>query len=262
MVLRAGSLLLVLISAFGAEPGMVFIPGGEFQRGRTFDWPDTRLAWYPVWFQDDVPVRRIQLAPFYLDETEVTNERYAAFVRKSGHRAPYHWKHGAMPEGKAKLPVVNVDWNDAVAFCAADGSGKRLATEAEWERAARGLAEGKTYPWGDEEPTPERAHFGATDGPRAACSKPRNGFGLCDMVGNVWEWTADWYERNYYEAAPERDPKGPAAGFYRVVRGGSWFDEPKLFLTNSYRSWARPAERSQTIGFRCAKSVGKVTSAR
>lgn len=240
---------------------MVFIPGGEFNRGRTFDWPDTRLPWYPVWLQDDVPVRKLHLTPYHLDEAEVTSERYAAFVRKTGHRAPYHWKHGAMPVDKAKVPVVNIDWDDAVAFCAADG-GKRLPTEAEWERAARGLADNRMFPWGDEDPTPERAHFGATDGPRAVCGKPRNAFGLCDMIGNVWEWTADWYERNYYEGAPERDPKGPPAGIYRVVRGGSWFDEPKLFLTNSYRSWARPAERSQTIGFRCAKSVGRISNVR
>lgn len=237
--------------------GMSFIPGGEFQRGRTFDWPDVRLPWYPEWFKDDVPVRAIRVDPFYLDQAEVTNERYALFLKASpGRRAPYHWKKAAMPEGKAGLPVVNVDWNDARAYCAWDG-GKRLPTEAEWERAARGGAEGRMFSWGDEDPAPALAHFGASDGPRASCGeRKRNGFGLCDMLGNVWEWTADWYERQYYAAAPARNPPGPGTGMYRVIRGGSWFDEPKPFLTISYRGWARPAERSATIGFRCARSFG------
>lgn len=239
---------------FAAVAGWIFVPGGEFQRGRTHDWPDAKLPWYPVWLVDDVPVRTIRVEPFYIDEAEVTNERYAAFVRATKHRAPYHWKKGVMPEGKAKAPVVNVDWNDAVAFCAWDG-GKRLPTEAEWERAARGLADNHMYPWGNDAATPERAHYLSTTGATDVCKKPKNSFGLCDMAGNVWEWTADWYEREYYAAAPARDPKGPATGIYRVMRGGSWFDDPAPFLSVSYRGWARPAERSQTIGFRCARSA-------
>lgn len=257
MVERRGAALLMFAGlALASEPGMVFVPGGEFHRGRTFDWPDVRLPWYPEWFKDDVPVRAIRVDAFYMGESEVTNERYAAFVKAARHRAPYHWKKGAMPEGKEKLPVVNVDWEDARAFCAWDG-GKRLPAEAEWERAARGLAEGKMFSWGDQDPTPELAHYGSTSGPAPVCSKKRNEFGLCDMIGNVWEWTADYYERQYYAAAPAENPKGPDKGMYRVLRGGSWFDEPKPFLTVSYRSWSRPGERSATIGFRCAKSFGK-----
>ncbi len=258
-VRTAAAVLILLFAASGvpgaAEPGSAFIPAGEFMRGRTFDWPDGNTAWSPIWFKDDLPARKIRLEAFYLDETEVTNEHYAAFVKATGRRAPYHWKKGAMPEGKPKHPVINVDWADASAFCAWDGS-KRLPTEAEWERAARGLAEGRMFPWGDEDPTPKRARFGATNGPQPVCGAERNSFGLCDMIGNVWEWTADWYDRGYYVAAPDRDPRGPASGMYRVIRGGSWFDDPKPFLTVSYRSWARPAERSQTIGFRCARSFG------
>ncbi|MFN3325654.1 MAG: formylglycine-generating enzyme family protein [Bryobacteraceae bacterium] len=244
-------LAALLAGALGAgEPGMVFVPGGEFERGRTYEWSDTKLPWYPNPLKDDLPVRRIFVEPFYMDETEVTNERYAAFVTAAGHRAPYHWKKGKLPEGKERHPVVNVSWEDATAYCAWEG--KRLPTEAEWERACRGTVDGKTYPWGDDTITPALAHYDSKT-PAEVCSKERSALGLCDIIGNVWEWCSDWYGRNYYESAPAKDPRGPEEGSYRVLRGGSWFDQPQ-FLTCSYRSWARPVERSPTIGFRCAKS--------
>ena len=236
-----------------AEPGMVFIPGGEFSRGRTYDWPDTRLKWYPNPAKDDLPVRRIYVNAFHLDRAEVTNERYAEFLKASARAAPYHWGKRGVPSGQEKRPVVNVSWDDAAAFCAWEG--KRLPTEAEWERACRGIAEGRMYSWGDDAPTPQRARYDA-DSAAPVCGAAPNYFGLCDMIGNVWEWVADWYDRNYYETAPDRNPPGPAQGLYRVLRGGSWFDQPPLFLTCSYRSWARQAERSPTVGFRCAKDFG------
>jgi formylglycine-generating enzyme required for sulfatase activity len=233
---------------------MVFIPGGEYARGRSQEHRDTDLPYYPNPLRDDRPIRTIHVSPFYLDESEVTNERYAAFAKAKRHRVPYHWVKGQMPAGKDKQPVTNVSWDDAVAFCAAEG--KRLPTEAEWERACRGQAEGGMTPWGNTDVTLKEAHFGAQN-PEAVCgSRTRNYFGLCDIIGNVWEWTADWYAQKYYEVAPERDPKGPESGKYRVLRGGSWFDQtgPLQFLTCSYRSWSRQSERSPTIGFRCAKS--------
>lgn len=250
--LTVAALFALAVSGSAAEPGMVFVPGGEFKRGRTYDWPDTKLKWYPNPLKDDQPVRSIAIDPFYMDEAEVTNERYAAFVAATGHRAPYHWPHAKPAAGKEKLPVVNVSWDDAAAYCAWEG--KRLPTEAEWERACRGVAENQMYPWGDRNPTQNDAHFDAA-GAAPTCTKARNYFGLCDIVGNVWEWTADWYDRDYYASAPERNPRGPVKGLYRVLRGGSWFDQPGLFLTCSYRSWARQPERSPTIGFRCVKSM-------
>jgi formylglycine-generating enzyme required for sulfatase activity len=238
-----------------AERGMVSIPGGEFSRGRTYDWPDTRLAWYPNPLKDDTPVRKIHVDPFYMDEAEVTNERYAAFVKATRHSPPYYWFKGAIPKGMEKHPVVNVSWEDAGAFCGWEG--KRLPTEAEWERACRGGEEGRMYPWGDTNPTAAQAVFDLDTGAAAVCTKERNAFGLCDIIGNVWEWTRDWYDRDYYQAATDRNPPGPDKGIYRVLRGGSWFDQPQLFLTCSYRSWARPAERSPTIGFRCVKGFAE-----
>ncbi len=240
---------------------MVFIPGGEFLRGRTYDWPDTRLAWYPNPLKDDTPARKIHVDPFYMDESEVTNKRYAGFVQATKRKPPYQWFRGEIPKGQEKYPVVNVSWDDASAFCA--WAGGRLPTEAEWERAARGIAEGKMYPWGDTVPTAKQAVFGGEAGPSAVCTRERNYFGLCDMIGNVWEWASDWYGRDYYAAAPERNPAGPEKGAYRVLRGGSWFDQaqPVLFLSVSYRSWARQHERSPTIGFRCVKGVKTVSRA-
>jgi len=172
---------------------MVLVPGGQFNRGRTFDWPDTKVKWYPNPLKDDLPVRPITVSTFYMDEAEVTNERYAAFVKASGHRAPYNWRHGQMPEGKEQFPVVDVSWDDATAFCAAEG--KRLPTEAEWEHACRGSAENQMFPWGDRDPTEKDAHYDAP-GPTKVCSKSKTTLGLCDIIGNVWEWTSDWYERN------------------------------------------------------------------
>jgi sulfatase modifying factor 1 len=237
---------------FLAAPDMVAIPAGEFQQGRSFAWSDYDVAWYPNPAKDDTPVRRVRLRAFSLDVAEVTNQRYGVFVQATGHPPPYHWKGGAPGPAKANHPVYNVSHSDAVAFCTWDG-GKRLPTEAEWERAARGFEEGKMYPWGDRTITKDDAVYETKSGPQPVCSKRKNGFGLCDMTGNLWEWCADWYGQKYYESAPAEDPRGPGSGAYRVLRGGSWFDVPPLFLSVPYRSWARPAERSPTIGFRCAK---------
>lgn len=254
MILRLFTVsLLVAAGSWAAEPpakrGMVFIPGGEFLRGRSHALPDDGVKWFPELVQDDRPARAIAVDPFYLDQYEVTNEQFQRFVEATRHRAPYNWPKGQLPAGKEKLPVAAIDWNDARAYC--EWAGKRLPTEAEWERAARGLAEGKVYPWGDQRPTKQDACYDTLKGPCPVGQFPANSFGLYDMAGNVWEWTADWYAREYYAAAPGRNPKGPERGQYRVIRGGSWADVTK-YLTCAYRSWARPLERSPNIGVRCA----------
>ena len=231
---------------------MAPIPAGDYLRGRNFPWSDYDVAWYPNPAKDDTPARPLKIAAFSIDVAEVTNVRYQSFVKATARPTPYHWKQAQPAAAKVNHPVYNVSYDDAVAFCAWDG-GKRLPTEAEWERAARGPFEGKIYPWGDRAITPADAVYEGKDGPAPVCSKAKNGFGLCDMTGNLWEWCADWYDRKYYETASAENPTGPASGQYRVLRGGSWFDVPPLFLSLPYRSWARPPERSPTIGFRCAK---------
>lgn len=241
----------VVVAQAGAPSGMVAIPGGEFLRGLTYKWADYDVKWYPNPAKDDTPARKIHVDSFYMDEAEVTNQRYAVFVQATHHRAPFDWREGTPPADRANYPVVDISWDDATDFCRWEG--KRLPTEAEWERAARGNREGSMYPWGDRKITTEDAVYNLVDGPRAVCSKAKNDFGLCDMIGNVWEWCADWYGQHYYQDAPASNPTGPETGMYRVLRGGSWFDVPPLFLTVSYRSWARQNERSPTIGFRCVK---------
>ena len=207
---------------------MVFVPAGEFLRGRSHPLPDDGLKWFPTLLKDDQPASRIYVDAFYLDEHEVTNEQYGAFLQAAKRRAPPHWPRGALPDGKQKLPVVNVSWDDATAY--ARWAGKRLPTEAEWERACRGLSEGARYPWGDANVTRNDARYNVIDGPGDVCKFKPNYFGLCDMAGNAWEWCSDWYEKDYYQGAPQRNPRGPAQGLYRVIRGGSWADLTK-YLT-------------------------------
>jgi formylglycine-generating enzyme required for sulfatase activity len=233
---------------------MVFIPGGGYQRGRTHALPDDGLKWYPEVMKDDRPVRTLHIDPFYMDQHEVTNAEYEKFVNAAHHRAPYNWPGGKVPKGKENFPVVDVSWDDAMAY--AKWAGKRLPTEAEWERACRGLAEGATYPWGERKPTRKDAYYNVVTGPQEVGHCNANSFGLSDIVGNVWEWCLDWYDRDYYASAPAENPRGPAKGKYRVLRGGSWADEEK-YLTCDYRSWARPSERSPNIGFRCVKPFHK-----
>lgn len=244
--------LLAIAPMLAQKPETVLIPEGAFQMGRAHSLPDDGLKWVPHLLRDDRPVRTVVLDAFEIDEHEVTNREYAEFV-ESGEavKAPFYWPGGAPPPGRSDDPVANVTWDEADAYCR--WRGKRLPTEAEWEKACRGgLAEGK-YPWGDEDAADALAHFDSVTGPTAVCTRKRNGYGLCDMAGNVWEWTADWYGRHYYRDGPSEHPAGPAEGRYRVLRGGSWADVPK-FLTCAHRSYARPQERSPNLGIRCARS--------
>src|SRR5262245_61803051 len=252
LTLAALSGALRILGGDDGRAGMVFIPAGPYLRGRSHSLPDDHLKWFPTLLKDDQPARQVFVSAFYLDENEVTNGQYLAFVKATGHKAPYNWPKGELPTGKEKFPVVDVSWDEANAYCR--WAGKRLPTEAEWERAARGLTEGRRYPWGDDPPSKSNSRFDSVDGPGEVKQFQPNYFGLYDVAGNVWEWCGDWYAKDYYASAPERDPPGPASGLYRTLRGGSWADEAK-FLTCAHRSWARPAERSPNIGFRCAQSV-------
>ena len=230
--------------------GMVLIPAGQFTMGRTFSTSDDEAGMRPLILRDDRPPHTVRLDGYWMDSTEVTHSLYARFVAETGRKAPYHWPGGAMPGELADYPIYNVKWDDARAFCAWEG--KRLPTEAEWERAARGGLEGESYPWGKEKPDRERARYSTPEGPAPVKRHPANAFGLYGMAGSVAEWCQDWFEREYYGASPSENPQGPAAGQYKIVRGGAWSDGPNR-ITVHFRNWARPNQRTPNLGFRCVK---------
>jgi formylglycine-generating enzyme required for sulfatase activity len=205
---------------------------------------------------ENSPRREIYTDAFYIDRFEVTAARYARFLKATGSvRAPEGWEEIDLERG-GQLPVVGVDWHDADAYCR--WAGKRLPTEAEWEKAARGT-DGRLYPWGDETPSPGRANFANTSpkaydgGLAAAGAHPtgRSPFGVHDMAGNAAEWVADWYAEGFARS-DRRNPRGPQAGSAKVIRGGGRFDAAdRIAVTRRY--YASPDHRSEEIGFRCAQ---------
>lgn len=258
-------LFLIAGSAFADETtsrevpaGMVFIPAGEFTMGRTFETDADRRGMRPLILRDDRAAHTVRLDAYFMDSREVTQARYAEFVTATGHRTPYHWLQGVVPQGKQNDPVHNVDWEDANSYCT--WQGKRLPTEAEWERAARGGAEEKRYPWGDDKPDRKLALFNTPLGPGPVGSHRPNPFGLYDMAGSVSEWCSDWFDRTYYERSPEENPQGPAEGTHRIIRGGSWADGPQR-LTVFFRNWVRPNQRTPNLGFRCVRDVAEAGAA-
>ena len=237
----------------GAE--MVLIPAGEFFMGAV-DASDTHY--------DEIPGHRVFLDDFWIDRYEVTNRRYKQFIDETGHRVPYvntewaqpyNWKDNTYPPGKADFPVVLVSWEDAAAYAA--WADKRLPTEAEWEKAARGGLVKKKYPWGDQI-TKQKANYFTSitekNQMKPVGTFPPNPFGIYDAAGNVWEWCADWYDQAYYKESPEKNPQGPEKGNYRVYRGGAWINREEQ-LRCSERARNAPVHQSHIIGFRCAKSA-------
>jgi sulfatase modifying factor 1 len=228
--------------------GMVLIPAGEFQMGDSLDGKSWAL-----------PVHTVYLDAFYIDKCEVTNAQYKKFMDAKGYKAPSYWND---PNYNApNNPVVGVSWYDAKAY--ADWAGKRLPTEAEWEKSARGGLVGKRYPWGDDI-THDNANYDSTGGKdiweytSPIGSFAPNGYGLYDMAGNVYEWCADWYYSDYYASSPKSNPKGPSSGVGAVLRGGSWGCSTSTSSTCSLRVAGRaggyPTEGgSYDFGFRCVQ---------
>ncbi|MBN1582339.1 MAG: formylglycine-generating enzyme family protein [Anaerolineae bacterium] len=207
------------------------------------------------------PQHRVYLDGYYVGRYPVTNAQYALFVQESGHRVPYQegewvrsycWnlKKQRPPIGKETHPVVLVDWNDAMAYC--QWAALRLPTEAEWEKAARGT-DGRRHPWGDQWDKTKCNLWtgkGWETTPVDAYPQGASPYGVLDMVGNVEEWCADWYDGSYYAHSPDRNPQGPESGTCRVLRGGSWLD--LLILARcAFRHWNLPAGRLDLVGFRC-----------
>jgi sulfatase modifying factor 1 len=235
-------------SAATDEAEVVHIPAGEFTRGHQSNY-------------DTLPVRRLNLPAFYIDAYEVTNKRYKRFIDATGHKVPWtqdpaaavyawDWQQRIYPAGKGDDPVVLVSWEDARSFCA--WAGKRLPTEAEWEKAMRG-ANGKLYPWGsdwaDGKANTSESGLKQT-APCGVFKEDVSEYGVHDMAGNVAEWVEDWfapYPDNPMTSYEARDK-------YRVLRGGSW-DYVHSIANGYHRQYALPLSQMAAIGFRCVKAA-------
>jgi len=220
---------------------LVFVPGGLYTIGTN------ELS------EQEKPVHRVRLSPFWIAKVPVTNEQYGRFMQANpGYRRPGFWSEELF--NRPEQPVVGVSWEDAQAYC--NWAGLILPSEVQWEAAARG-PDSRRYPWGDEPPTPGRANYGGYQGkttPVGSLEAGRGPFGTLDQAGNVWEWCADVLDAEAY-ARRETDALDPVVTIgepaFRVLRGGSWLDKGEnLMCAYRFRYWARL--RRRFFGFRCA----------
>ncbi len=288
---------------------MVLIPEGSFLMGSTEEDINKLLERdrnvEASRFEVEVPQREVYLSAYLIDKYLVTNAEYKKFIESGGYEHRDFWSSAwwdcvlqskplgngdlsSIMDGEDDCPVVNVTWYEAEAF--AKYAGKRLPTEAEWEKAARG-ADGRVYPWGNEfvqtklncaeskveKPTPVTKY-----------TQGISEYGCFDMAGNVWEWTSDWFDSQYYRSAPDRDPQGPdkaedkpffgrpedvGTSIYefeppeagngtlsgcKVLRGGSWSGGGVVHIRCANRDYDEPDYKNDTIGFRCAKSLERI----
>jgi formylglycine-generating enzyme required for sulfatase activity len=229
----------------GEEPeGMVRIPAGEFTMGCSPGDGECQT--------DEEPPHKVWVSEFFMDATAVTVAQYRECVEAARCSRPRGYPEGYCTyffSGRDQLPVTCVDWNQAKGYC--EWAGKRLPTEAEWEKAARAGMTGSRYEELDQVAWYDKNSDGSI---HPVGKKQPNAFGLYDMLGNVWEWCSDRYGEAYYEESPGRDPSGPGSGQYRVQRGGAWRDAPRnVRVSNRY--WALPDYWSDDRGFRCAGSA-------
>jgi len=254
------------IAALASSALMLTVAEGPFIMGTA------RTSHEPFSFElqyDDTeqPQRRVWLHQYEIDRDEVSLGEYLLWLRQQQRHLPEEVRklidhvstiHALPPETLARWPALYVTWSEASDFCRTRD--KRLPTEAEWEKAARG-DKGNLFPWGHRPPTQALAMFGqyhAHEIPIVASvdsgEEGRSPYGLHHMAGNAAEWVEDWFGIDYYATMPDRNPHGPANGRYKVVRGGSWKSAPALLRTAT-RGGASPDQRAATIGFRCARSA-------
>lgn len=248
---------------------MVLIPAGEFVMGS--DKKKDRLA-----YRSEIPQRSVYLDPYWIGKYEVTALEYLQFVLATDRLPQLDWRYdgGNFQETMAHHPIMHVSWYDADAYC--KWAGKRLPTEAEWEKAARGV-DGRLFPWGSEYAGPTRANFGRTGlsgpvrdrperlllyPPIISVDKYENAvspYGLYQTIGNVAEWVSDWYDQDYYKKSPDRNPKGPETGTQKGFRGGGWMDSTTT-MRAAMRNGTDPQTKINWMGFRCAQDVKEGTA--
>lgn len=237
---------------------MVLIPAGPFQMGSEQGEADER------------PMHTVELDAYYMDRYPVTNAQYAAFLNVFGNqfeggerwldtdsffawwlcRIKYRGGRFIPQKGYENHPVTKVSWYGARAY--ARWVGKRLPTEAEWEKAARGKLEGRKYVYGDAL-TPESANVGGLHASMPVGSYGPNGYGLYDMVASVWHWCGDWYDPAYYLRSPRKNPQGPETGTLKVIRGGSWYHQASLRVAARLADDPLGWTYCFVTGFRCAR---------
>jgi formylglycine-generating enzyme required for sulfatase activity len=215
--------------------GMVVIPAGEFWMGAEDGLQDAR------------PLHRVHLSSYWFDKYEATNARYRQCVEGGGCTPPKDRLTFEDPQ-RAHNPVTNITWSQARSFCM--WQGKRLPTEAEWEKAARGT-DGRRYPWGNDGELMTGLIGTEPVKRQAAMASP---YGVFDLIGSVSQWVKDWYAEDFYQTSPARDPQGPLRGSFRVLRGGEW-NEKSPNLQVSYRGWDDVTYWGPTLGVRCAEDV-------
>ena len=252
------ALLYALPETPSSQPGkMVPVPAGKFQMGC-----DPAHSGGIACNINQSPLHTIFLDAYYIDKYEVTNGEYADCVSAGGCRSPLYntsYSRGAYFSDPAykDYPVIFVSWADARDYCA--WGGKRLPTEAEFEKAAKGSAGARTYPWGDSSPDCTLANFlnsGYCVGDTSAVGSYPAGasvYGVMDIAGNVSEWVNDWWAEGYYQVSPASNPTGPSSGTNRVIRVGSW-DDYGYNLRVASRYFSNPSDRLDHLGFRCALS--------
>ncbi len=254
-----------------AKDEMVPVPAGWFLMGSTKK--ADRNA-YPAEF----PQRRVYLDAFEIDKYEVSALQYLRFVLATARPPLVDWRYdgGNFQESMTHHPVMHVSWYDAEAYC--KWAGKRLPTEAEWEKAARG-EDGRIYPWGNQMAGLTRSNYGRTGlsgpvrdrperlmlyPPIIAVDKYENAaspYGAHQMSGNVAEWVADWYDQQYYATAPDRNPAGPDHGTQKAFRGGGWMDSTPS-VRAAQRNGTDPSTKMNWLGFRCARTMTEEPSTR
>lgn len=236
---------------------LLYVPAGQFTMGSNSGSSNER------------PAHMVKLDAFWIDQTEVTNAMYTRCVQDGKCNQPTNTSHYE-DSNYASHPVIYVSWNDAKSYCS--WADRRLPSEAEWEKAARG-ADARVYPWGNDPPNENLLNFNNAVGDTTEAGKYSKGaspYGALDMVGNVSEWVADWYRESYYGRSPASNPLGPDQGSAHVIRGGSWADKYIHFcyiwngnyqcysgphVTSLTRRWDSPQVNNRYYGFRRAMSA-------